>query len=206
MQQAVRNNSMFKTSTLVKVGILSAIGYILMFISIPLPMFFPEFLKIDVSDLPALLGGIALGPLPGLVVAFIKNLLQFVTGVSTTGGVGELANFLIGGSFVWVVSFMYSKKNDAKGIIIGLLLGIVVMTVVGCIANYSIILPFYSKIGLSMESIVSASAVINPNVVDKITFILWIIAPFNILKASIMSLLTFPMYKKTEKILNKIKS
>lgn len=203
MQGTMKNNRVFTTSTLVKVGILAAIGYILMFISLPIPALFPDFLKIDISDLPALLGGMALGPVAGITIAFLKNLLQFITGFSTTGGVGELANFLIGGSFVWVVSFVYLKKKDVKGVISGLLLGTLVMTIVGCIANYYIILPFYGTVGWPIEAVVNMGAAINPAVTDKLSFVIWMIAPFNILKASLMSLITLPVYKKTEKVLNK---
>ena len=204
MQGTIKTNKVFTTSTLVKVGILGAIGYILMFISAPLPMLFPEFLKIDISDLTALLGGIALGPIAGLAIEFLKNLLQFSTGMSTTGGVGELANFLIGGSFVWTVSFIYAKKRDISGVVIGLISGIIVMTIVGCLANYFIILPFYSTI-MPIEVVIGMGSAINPVIVDKITFVMWIIAPFNLLKAAIMSVLTLPIYKRTEKILNKVK-
>ena len=204
MQGTLENKSVFKTSTLVKVGILSAIGYILMFISVPIPMLFPEFLKIDVSDLPALLGGIALGPMAGVAIAFLKNLLQFITGMSTTGGVGEFANFVIGGSFVWTVSYVYTKKREKSGIIIGLILGVFVMTIVGCLSNYYIMLPFYSTI-MPIEAVIEMGASINPYIVDKLTFVIWIIAPFNLLKATIMSLLTLPLYKRTDKVLNRVK-
>ena len=112
MQQTMKSTKFLTVSTLVKISILSAIGYILMFISVPLPMLFPEFLKIDISDLTALLGGISLGPMAGITIAFLKNLLQFITGMSTTGGVGEFANFLIGGSFVFTVSYIYSAVSD----------------------------------------------------------------------------------------------
>ena len=143
MQQTMKKTKFLSTSKLVKISILSAIGYILMFISIPLPMLFPDFLKIDISDLTALLGGVALGPMAGVTIALLKNLLQFVTGMSTTGGVGEFANFLIGGSFVFTVSYIYSKKRELSGVVIGLISGMVIMTIVGCISNYFIILPFY---------------------------------------------------------------
>ena len=201
MQQTMKSTKFLTVSTLVKISILSAIGYILMFISVPLPMLFPEFLKIDISDLTALLGGISLGPMAGFTIAFLKNLLQFITGMSTTGGVGEFANFLIGGSFVFTVSYIYSKKRNIQGVIIGLVSGIVVMTMVGCIANYFIILPFYATIGWSIDAVVSMGAAINPAIDSKMSFIIWMIAPFNILKSGLMSLLTLPMYKKTEKIL-----
>ena len=201
MQQTMKSTKFLTVSTLVKISILSAIGYILMFISVPLPMLFPEFLKIDISDLTALLGGISLGPMAGVTISFLKNLLQFITGMSTTGGVGEFANFLIGGSFVFTVSYIYSKKRNIQGVIIGLVSGMVVMTVVGCVANYFIILPFYATIGWSIDAVVSMGAAITPAIDSKMSFIIWMIAPFNILKSGLMSLLTLPMYKKTEKIL-----
>jgi riboflavin transporter FmnP len=205
MQQTIKRTKFLTPTTLVKISILSSIGYILMFISVPLPMLFTEFLKLDISDLTALLGGIALGPMAGVTIAFFKNLLQFITGMSTTGGVGEFANFLIGGSFVFTVSYIYSKKRDVLGVIIGLIIGMIIMTIVGCIANYFIILPFYSTIGFSIDAVVEAGATINPAIHDKLTFIIWVIAPFNILKSGIMSLLTLPMYKRTEKILNRVR-
>jgi riboflavin transporter FmnP len=200
MDSTIRNNRVFSTSKLVKISILAAIGYILMFIAIPIPALFPEFLKIDISDLPVLLGGMALGPVAGIWISFLKNLLQLVTGFSTTGGVGELANFIIGGSFVWIVSFIYSNKKNIKGVMIGLLLGIITMTIVGCIANYVLILPFYSTI-MPIDQVINMGSKINPLITNKITFILWIIAPFNLIKSSLISLITLPMYKKTEKIL-----
>lgn len=200
MDSTIRNNRAFSTSKLVKISILAAIGYILMFIAVPIPALFPDFLKIDISDLPVLLGGMALGPVAGIWIAFLKNLLQLVTGFSTTGGVGELANFIIGGSFVWIVSFIYSNKKNIKGVIIGLLLGIITMTIVGCIANYVLILPFYSTI-MPIDQVINMGSIINPLITNKITFILWIIAPFNLIKSSLISLITLPMYKKTEKIL-----
>ena len=84
----------------------------------------------------------------GVTIVFIKNLLQAITGMSTTGGVGEIANFLIGGSLCIIICFIYIlKKEMYTGVIIGLISGIIAMTIVGCIANYFIILPFYSSIG-----------------------------------------------------------
>lgn len=100
---------------------------------------------------------------------------------------------------------IYSKKRNIQGVIIGLVSGMVVMTVVGCVANYFIILPFYATIGWSIDAVVSMGAAINPVIDSKMSFVIWMIAPFNILKSGLMSLLTLPMYKKTEKILNRVK-
>lgn len=203
MQETIKNNRVFTTSALVKVAILSAIGYMLMFISVPIPTIFPDFLKIDISDLTALLGGIAMGPVAGLTIEFLKNLLQFITGFSTTGGVGEFANFLIGGSFVFIVSYIYKNKKDKKGVIIGMILGAIAMAIVGCLANYFIMLPLYASVGFPIEAVVAMGSAINPNITDKLSFVIWMIAPFNILKAMIISLITLPIYTKIEKILIK---
>ena len=200
MQQTIKETKLLDATTLVKISILSSIGYILMFIAVPLPMLFPDFLKIDISDLTELVGGIALGPMAGVTITFIKNLLQFTTGMSTTSGVGEFANFLIGGSFVFTVSYIYSKKRELSGLIIGLVSGILVMTIVGCIINYFIVLPFYSTIGWSIDAVVSMGKAINPAINSKLSFVILIIAPFNILKSGVISILMLPMYKKIEKI------
>ena len=101
MQNTARNSKMNSTKTIAKIGVLSAIAYVLMFISLPLPIF-PSFLKIDLSDIPAIFGGMSLGPIAGLAIVIVKNLLQAIT-ASTTGGVGEFANILIGGSYVLII-------------------------------------------------------------------------------------------------------
>lgn len=187
------------TQTLVKVGVLSAIGYVLMFISVPLPFLFPDFLKIDISDLPVLVGGITLGPLMGVLVAFIKNLLQFLTGMSTTGGIGELANFLIGTSLVFVSSNLFKEKSK-KNLIKALAFGVISMSIMGCLSNYFLILPFYSTI-MPIEAVIEMASAINPIISSKIDFIIWMIIPFNLVKGFIISSVTVLVYDKIKKIL-----
>ena len=203
MQNTVRKPKLSSTKTIAKVGILSAIAYILMFISVPLPMLFPEFLKIDISDLTALLGGISLGPMAGLAIVIIKNFLQGIT-ATTTGGVGEFANIVIGGSYVLIICFFYKKLKNTNGVIIGGLLGIVTMTIMGCIMNYYIMMPLYATVyGMPLDAIIQMGTVLNPKVTDLFTFVIWMIAPFNILKALIMTIVTLPLFKKVEKVLTK---
>ena len=193
----LNSSKKIETSTLVKVGVLSSIGYILMFIAIPIPFLFPDFLKIDISDLPVLIGGITLGPIFGVLIAFIKNLLQFLTGMSTTGGIGELANFLIGASLVFASSMLV--KNN-KNLVKALLFGVIAMTLMGVLSNYFLILPFYSTI-MPIEDVIEMASVINPNITGKIDFIIWMIVPFNILKGFIISSITVLTYDKIKKVL-----
>lgn len=102
-----------KLNISIKIGILSAIGVILMFFQIPIVPAFP-WLQIDLSDIPALIGGFAFGPLAGIIIEALKNILHILVSGSSTGGVGEIANFLIGVSFVWPASYIYNKEKRRK--------------------------------------------------------------------------------------------
>ena len=201
MQQIIKKQRLMSTNTMTKVAILSAISYILMFISLPIPGIFPDFLKIDISDVPAIFGGMSLGPVAGFIIVFIKNLFQAMT-ASTTAWIGETANFLIGGSYVVIVSLIYRHKKDIKDLLIGFILGTIVMIIVGCLTNYYMLLPFYAKV-MPMEAIISMGSIINPRITDLGSFVIWMIAPFNLVKAVLMSLITLPLYKKMEVILKK---
>ena len=202
MQNAVRKPGLSSTKTIAKVGVLSAIAYVLMFISVPLPIF-PSFLKIDLSDIPAIFGGMSLGPMAGLAIVIVKNFLQGIT-ASTTGGVGEFANIIIGGSYVLIICLCYRKFKSTKSVLTGGLVGIVAMTIIGCIMNYYIMMPLYATVyGMPMDAIIQMGTVINPKVTDLYTFVIWMIAPFNIVKAGLMTIVTLPLFKKMEKILSK---
>ena len=202
MQNTIKKSGLSSTKTIAKVGVLSAIAYIFMFISIPLPIF-PSFLKIDLSDIPAIFGGMSLGPMAGLAIVIVKNFLQGIT-ASTTGGVGEFANVVIGGSYVLIICLFYRRLKSTKGVLAGGLLGIVAMTIMGCIMNYYIMIPLYATVyGMPLDQIVQMGTVLNPKVTNLMTFVIWMIAPFNILKAGIMTAVTLPMFEKMEKILSK---
>ena len=202
MQNTIKKQGLESTKTIAKVGILSAIAYVLMFISVPLPIF-PSFLKIDLSDIPAIFGGMSLGPIAGIAIVIIKNFLQGIT-ASTTGGVGEFANVIIGGSYVLIICLFYRKWKNIKSVVAGGLVGIVAMTIMGCIMNYYIMMPLYATVyGMPLDAIIQMGTVINSKVTDLYTFVIWMIAPFNIIKAGLMTVVTLPLFKKMEKILTK---
>lgn len=187
------------TRVLVKVALLSAISFILMFLEMPIPGLFPDFLKIDISDIPALVAGLALGPFAGFSVEVIKNFLHMIT-ATTTGGVGELANIVVGSSFVMTSAILYRKKMDFNGLIKSLIMGTIAMVIIGSVVNYFFLLPFYGKL-MGMEAIIGIGKAVNPNVKDLFTFVLWFIAPFNLIKGIMITLMTIPLYKKMEKFL-----
>lgn len=186
------------TNTLVKVSVLSVLSYILMVIDFPIPLF-PGFLKMDLSDVPAVLGGFALGPVAGVLVQLVKVILHFLTS-SSTGGVGEFSSFIVGAAFVAPAAMIYKRNKNRKYAIVGLVVGAITMTVVGVFSNIYIILPFYSAF-MPMDAIVEMGNVVNSNIVDVKTLVLYGITPFNILKGLIISFVTLVVYKKVSPIL-----
>ncbi|WZL73777.1 ECF transporter S component [Clostridiaceae bacterium 35-E11] len=181
-----------------KISILSVLAYLIMFIEMPL-FFFPGFLKIDFSDLPGLIGGFALGPVAGIMIQLVKNILHFLT-KTTTGGVGELANFLIGIALIVPASIAYNKYPTKKAAMLGLMVGIVTMGVVGGLANYYILLPFYAKV-MPLEQIIAWSASANKAIVDIKTLVFYGVVPFNLLKGMILAVMTSVLYKRLSPIL-----
>ena len=175
-----------KLQLMTKIGILSALSYMIMFLEFPLP-FFPPYLKIDLSDIPAIVGAFAYGPVAGVVIELIKNILHLIT-KTETGGIGELANFLTGASFVVASSMIYLKNKNRKTAVIGLAVGSVVMTAVMCLANYFILLPFYLGTAPSPEMLA----------------LIWSTTlPFNLIKGVIVSIITILIYKRLSPILHK---
>jgi len=191
----------FKVRDIAKISLLSAIAFLLMvFVEFPLPLF-PAFLKFDFSDLPALVGGFAMGPVTGIIIEFIKNLLHFFFN-STTGGIGNLANFIVGIGFVVPAAMVYSANRTRKGALIGMAVGTVVMTLLASLANYYVLIPLYAKV-YSMDAILNMMSQANKAIVDIRTYIVYAVIPFNILKAMIVSVVTLLIYKKVSPILHR---
>ncbi len=191
-----------KTRYLVRIAVLSTIAFILMYIDFPIPMLFPAFLKIDASDIPAILGAFSMGPVAGVLIELIKNILHFIVKGSETGGVGQLANFLIGCAWVIPIGLIYKRKKTKKNAIMGLIVGAVSMIVIAGVVNYYITLPFYETM-MPMEAIVGMGSVVNPAIKDYFTLVLYGITPFNVLKTLSISIITMLVYKRVSPILHK---
>lgn len=182
---------------LITMSLLSAVGFLIMYIAFPLPLF-PTFLKIDFSDIPALVGAIMYGPVAGVGIELLKNILHyFIKGSGTGVPVGEFANFLAGSVFIFVTSLVYMKIRSVKGLFVGMMAGAVTMTVVMALANYYIILPAYSMfLGLTIDDTVSFASQANGSITDLFTLIVYGIAPFNLVKGILVALLMVPLYQR----------
>lgn len=195
-------NTSKSVNKLVKISVLVAMAFILMLFEFPIPGF-PPFLEFDLSDLPPLIGGFALGPVAGVIVEGGKILLNLLFTGSITGGIGEVANFVIGASFVWVAAFVYHRNKTKKSALLGLVLGTVIMTIVGAVFNYFILIPLYASMYGGMNVIITMSAEGNSAISSLAGIIIIGITPFNILKGAVVSVITFASYKKVAPLINK---
>lgn len=193
----------WNTRVMVKISVLSVIAFILMFFEFALVWLAPPFMKLDISDLPALIGAFALGPMAGVIIELLKNILNIIVEGSTTGGVGELANFVVGAAFVYTTGAIYYRSKNFKNAIIGLGLGTIVMTIVISIANYYVMFPFYAKLfGMPLDELVEMGSAINGKIVDMKSMVIYAIVPFNLLKGIVLSALTILIYKRVSPILH----
>lgn len=178
------------------IGMFGAIAAVLMYFEFPLP-FAPSFYKLDFSEVPVLIGTFALGPIAGLFIELVKILLHFVIKGTSTAGVGELANFIIGAALILPAGLIYKSKKTKARAIIGMAVGTLCMTVVGSAINAFVLLPTYAAaFGMPLDAIVSMGTAINASVTDVTTFVILCVAPFNLLKGVLVSVITFLLYKR----------
>ncbi len=187
---------------LVKVSVLAAVAAIIMLLEFPLP-FAPTFYKLDLSEVAVLIAGFALGPLAGVLVEFIKILLNLLMDGTTTAFVGEAANFAIGVSFILPASLIYKYKRSLSGAIIGMSAGTVTLVIAGAFINYFVMIPAYARFMIPMETILSISNGVNGNIESLFDLILFATVPFNLVKGLACSLLTGLLYKRVSPILKK---
>ncbi len=187
------------TRYIAKIGILAAIAVILMFFEMPLPMM-PSFLKLDASELPAIIGAFILGPMAGVSIEFIKNLLHAAN--TQTMGIGEIANFLVGVAFILPAGYLYQNYKSRNGAVLSLMVGTFSMMIAASLLNYFILLPLYqTMLHFPLEQIINLGTVANPRIVDLKSFITMAIAPFNLIKGIVISIFTLMIYKKILPIL-----
>lgn len=187
-----------KLNYLLKATFLGVIGYVLMILEFPLG-FFPSFLTFDFADVTSVVSGFALGPFYGVLTVLIRNVLHLMN--SSTAYVGELANFIVGSALVLPASLIYQRHKNKKMALVGMTVGTLTMTAVAMLVNYFIIFPFFTKV-MPMDAIIGLATAINPRVTTLLDFMIYVIAPFNLLKATIISVIVHLIYKKLSPILH----
>ena len=189
--------SVSKTRKITAAAILAAAAYLLAFLEFPVPLT-PAFARMDLSDLPALIGAFAFGPVTGVMVELVKNLLGLMT--SSTGGVGELANFLMGASYVFTAGAVYKHHKTKRMALVGGVTGSIAMGIMAAITNYFILLPMFEQF-MPLEEIIAAFGEFIPFIHTKLDVVLYNAFPFNVLKGLVITAVTMLIYKKLRPIL-----
>ncbi|WP_066895747.1 ECF transporter S component [Clostridium nigeriense] len=175
----------------IKISLLGAIAVVLMYFDFPIPFLPFPWLKIDLSDIPALMGAFAFGPMAGVVIELLKNLLILIVKGTGTGFVGEIANFIVGISLVAPAAWVYHRNKSKKTALLGMLLGTLCIEIVGIIANVYFLVPAY---GMKMAT---------DEIINYVTIGL---VPFNGIKAIMVCSLTYVLYKKVSLAIFKVDS
>ncbi len=182
---------------LTRIAVLAAISAVLYMIEIPIVAFY----KLDLSNLPVMLGAFSMGPAPGLMILGVKSLLGLLH--SSSGGVGEVADFIMGAALMLPAELIYRRRKSRKTALIGMVVGTLTLIVVSVLVNWKLMLPFYmAAFGMPMEAVVDMAAKAVPFVDTEWKLLLCVTAPFNLLKGAVLSTLTFIMYKHLSPLLH----
>ncbi len=192
-----RNRKSDTVFTLTRCGLLAAMAVILFYIEIPVVAFY----KLDLSTLPAILAGFAMGPVEGVAVILVKDLVHLLG--TSTSGVGELADFLMSCAFVVPASLIYRRAKSRMSALRGMVVGSVLMTVAAVLINYFILIPAYQVLmNLPLAAIIGMGAAVLPFIDNTIKLVIFITAPFNILKSVVLSLVAYLLYKRVSPLLH----
>ena len=184
------------------IGMLSAIAFVLEVQSISLP-FLPDLLKLDLSDLPALIGALAIGPVQGMLVCLIKNLFHLLC--TTTGGVGEFCHFLLGAVFVGITGGFYKRVGGRKAAVTGGVIAAILVSGLSAVLNYYLVYPVYMEVmGIPEHVVLAMYQVLDPDIRNLQEALIKVNMPFTFLKEFFSVLLVFVLYKRMIPLLKRI--
>lgn len=183
--------------TITMTALLSAMAYVLAFVEFPVPLS-PSFARMDLSDLPALIGAFAFGPISGLLIELVKNTLQLLT--TSTGGIGETANFLMGASYVVAAGVIYKHRKTKKTALLACDAASLAMGAAAALANYFILLPLFETF-MPLDQLIASFGAFLPFIHTKLDIVLFNALPFNILKGLVIGGFTMLTYKRLAPVL-----
>lgn len=197
-QQRTGSKNLFSTKQMVTIALLSALAYVLMMVHLPFK--YLGFLELEFSDVPAVAAALVYGPGAGVMVELLKNLVKAVT-ATTTGGVGELANFLISICYIIPVGFLYKKWKGRYKTVLSFSAGLAGFILAGIVVNYFITVPLYAALFGGMDAVVGICAATVPAVKNLATVVIFGITPFNFVKGILMSVIGYAVYKSLRRAL-----
>ncbi|HHT56599.1 ECF transporter S component [Herbinix luporum] len=199
-----KTSSLMSIRSLIIMTMLGTISVILMKLAIPV-WFAPPWYELDLSEVPVLIGAFTLGPIGGIIIEMIKILLNLVIDFTITAGVGETANFLMGCSLVVPAAIIYHRNKTLKSAIKGLIVGTFSMVIIAGLLNAFVLLPTYAYFfKMPVDSLIETGSKINPAIKNMSTMIFYAVTPFNLLKGSLVSIVTLLIYKRIRRAINTI--
>lgn len=191
-----------KINKLVIMAMFSAVAAVLMYVEFPITFIAPAFYEMDLSEVPVMIGSFMLGPCAGVIMEAVKVLLKLVLKGTSTAFVGDFANFILGCALVVPASVLYHTKKTKKRAVIGLVTGGIVLIVSGVFLNALYLLPKYSQLyGMPVETFINMGAAINPAISNMFTFVILAVAPFNLIKATVVGVITMLLYKYLSRLI-----
>ena len=196
-----RKKSSLPAQYIARIGVLTALSAIL-FLVLEIPVV--AFYKLDFSNLPVLLGAFSMGPIPGLIILILKNLVHLLfKGFGSTMGVGNLADLIMGAAYILPAALLYERKKTRRTALAGMGLGTLCMIVAGVLVNWLILIPFYmTAFHMSLDKIIAMATSVLPFVDTEWELLLFVTAPFNLLKGFVIGLITWLIYKPLSPILH----
>ncbi|EFI42596.1 MULTISPECIES: ECF transporter S component [Peptoniphilus] len=198
---SVKSSGRSRVKAISRIGMLGAVAFVLMYFQVPLAFVAPSFMKFDFSDLPILVGAFTMGPVAAVAISALKNVLHILIQGTHTGGIGPLSNFIVGSIFAVTAGVIYRGNKTFKNAIIGLTVGVLLMTASAVVSNYFFIFPLYAKLFMPMEAIIGAGSAITPKINSLWTMMIYSIIPFNLIKGFVVSIVTILVYKKISPLL-----
>ena len=191
-----KKEKFFTTKKMAIIGLLSAMAAVLMILDFPIPLIPGGIYKFDFSELPVMIGAFAFGPATGVVTEFIKIVLKLLIKGTSTAFIGELANFVVGCSFVIPAATIYMFKKTKKRAIVSCVIATISMTAFSMLFNWLYLIPAFMELfHTTMDKIVAMGTEANESIVDEASFILLATGPFNLLKGIAISIITIVVYK-----------
>ena len=187
------------------IGVLGALGGILMIIDFPI-FIAPSFYKLDLGDLPCLIGSFAMGPTSAFFIQLVKIIVKLLIKPTSTAFVGEIAAFCFSTIFCVSASIIYKNNHNKKGAIKAMAIASLIYVLFACLGNYFVIIPAYVELyKMPLEAIISAGTQIFPIIHNKLSFVIYCVMPFNLIKIVIIDILTLILYKRISPLLNRYK-
>lgn len=187
-----KEQHLFSTKQMVSLSLLAALAYVLMLIHLPFK--FLGFLELEFSDIPAIAATLTYGPVAGVIVELLKNVLKAITS-TTTGGVGEIANFVISICYIIPLGVLFRRLQWKKKVILSFLGGIIGFVIAGIVVNYFVTVPLYAKLFGGMDAVIGVASATIPAIKSLATVVILGITPFNIVKGIMMSVVGYFVYK-----------